>query len=283
MIRQGSIRNLKKIFVLGFATLCMGAHAEYVVTYSGGTVTSSGPYGSVTKGGWNTLTGGVGGNPSRSAGPGSASAGGPLVAKFTWNGNDWERPDHIYVVEKTTATWSGDSGHCDDGLGGKKTAFANGEISKGSKIRYIPAPAAVFELSESPSADVVSASSGGNSEDGPVAGAVGLTYTANVTDYAVTLFTDCDESFHKGANGLPESNTTDVLTPRFGDTTGYEDTITSGFLCTTTFRRELIGGWINPFHEWVVDGQTYSDTLLSEIESVYKSWWYIGRRFCCLE
>jgi hypothetical protein len=283
--------SLRKVFVLGFVVLGVAAHAEYRVTYSGGTVTSSGPYGSVTQTGWGTATGGVGGNPSRMAGPGSAAVSGPLIAKFTWFGNAWDRPDHIYVVEKTTATWGGDTGHCDDGLGGKKTPVEFGEVSKGSRIRYISGPTAVFELTVNPSADATFRSNGPAASDGMMAGDASVTYTAAVTDYALSIFSDRDTSYHKGANGLPESNTTAILSPRFGDTWVNPSTWTTEggdgnwmphYFSQPVFGRELIGGWINPYHEWNVGGTIFTDNFTTEWETVTKRWTYSADAFASL-
>ena len=89
------------------------------------------------------------------------------------------------------------------------------------------------------------------------------------------------------------SNSTGVLTPRIGDTwVNPVDFVREGdfddpdrfnhYFNAITFTRELIGGWIDPYHEWNVDGTSFTDSFLLKRVSVSKQWDFSPEEFADL-
>ena len=268
MTKNSNLSSLRRLLPLALLALASISHAgHWAVAYSGGTGDqwgySSSPY-SFSNGTY---------------GGGGSGASGTITARFTWTpdypGDTSVPPSTVYVFERCSA--SGTSGTGDsiapsgnNGLGDKPIttiqqlapSYAQTTVSStGTRITYKNIGGGTsFTVTASPSAS------------GQIN--AGVSYAASVAPYAVTIRSDRDESFHKGANG-PESNNTDILTPRFGDTwidpSNYTDGSLDdpvGYYTTPSFTRELIGPWTNPLHEWDVYGKAFRDATFDEWVSV---------------
>ncbi len=240
----------------------------WIVSYSGGTATewTSGtqPY---------AVSNGV-------YGGGGSAASGQITATFTWDyfqdGSD-EPPDSVYVLETCSAGGMSDNMHSaptgDNGLASgtvfSSTSPAPGYIqttanSSGTQLTcYIIGGAHSFSVTASPSASGFQGSS--------------VQYTAAVVQKAVTIDASNDESFHKGPDGTPVSNLTEVATPKYGDIGIDPNAAIYNFGAwwypvTISFSTELLRTWNRPVHSWDVDGTTYTDDFFSTYTSVPGAW-----------
>ena len=157
----------QKVLLVGLAIVASNSvlAGQYDVSYSGGECSSTGDgrhaewlY-ALTNGEWGgtALTGGY--PPNEGSGPGSASCAGPVTATFTWD-NEGDPtsfpPDAVFIKETSTASWSGDSGSCANGLLHPPTGGPNGQVSTGSRWTSIANPGNSFSLpSVNPLANVV--------------------------------------------------------------------------------------------------------------------------------
>jgi hypothetical protein len=176
--------------------------AGYSVTASsGGTWVSDGlngehaegPYGGLNPRGAGPATGGEGGNPSYPAGPGSASCSGQISMTLTWSGGSQNLPaPPVAIVKQTsTASWSGDSGSCSNGLGDEPVEVEDGEYVTGTLYSTVNGPGNTINRSCSPAA---SAALGLNSPTSLAAGACSVNYS--VAAYPVRLMTGSPKTDH---------------------------------------------------------------------------------------
>jgi hypothetical protein len=177
-----------------------GGAPHYEISYSttNGMATSTGPYGSfpnyytatTTSIGGSAITGGPGQSPDTFlAGPGSADCAGEVKAHFVWNnaGNPAANPPPAVVIvrESCTASWSGDSGSCSNGLGNPETGTTYAKSSTGDRLSIVTTNTDDFYVSCSPTASVTQLDP---PPSGYPAGSCGVTYSA--TGYVPKLTFD---------------------------------------------------------------------------------------------
>lgn len=169
----------------------------WIVTYSGGQWSSSGPFGTMsgdyggTYGG-GAVTGGPGLFPGTiaMAGPGSAKAEGEITATLTWDdGNDFiviPPPTAIVIREYCAVSWSGTGGGCTNPLGHAVVPdpMGYGASSSGAKYWIKKNPPASFDIHISPKANASFASGTG----APLmAGSCSVNYNVSASELGIAL------------------------------------------------------------------------------------------------
>ena len=279
----------QRLFALALFALAPAAHAgHWVTTYQGGKGAFTYSY---PQAGHDYAE-----DPATKRwGGGGNYAYGTIVATLTWTpdftGDTSPPPQTIYVLEtceaKGRSTPSGQpTADADNGLKSPKSVVNQVQpypfkaaTSVGKRITYMQTGGTTVVVLPS-----VSPSAQGSYE-------ASVWYSAKVTDYAVTIWSDRDESFHReGGTTVPPnapvpvtrvSNDTNVLTPRFGDTwvdpnTRLIETSLEGdkpyYTSAPTFLASLVGPWQNPFYEWDVDGTVFSGnyTTVSKLWKIYE-------------
>lgn len=245
----------------------LSCQAQWSVTYSGGQAR----VGTMPPTGYG-LSNGSWGVSLPTMGPNMApSASGTITATFQWNYAAGNPPAYVYVREKCLAQAQsaspGTLPQANNSLGSPtltSTVTVSGATRTtvscdGTRVSRIDTGGGgTFTLTASPS----------------VSGtfSINIAYSAAITTKLVTIDSSIDESFHGGANGIPESDMSNVATPRFGDTwvdpLSYVLTAERGLIykAPRTFTAAPIGSWMRPSRSWT--------TSQAELNSFSDDAWY---------
>ena len=183
-------------------------------------------------------------------------------------------PSYVYVLETCTANGlsgspgAGPSASANNGLGSHVVTTVN-QIAptynqtsvscKGTRITYQNlGGSGAFTVTCSP---VASGALG-----------CGVQYSAVITAKALTINSSVDITYHKGPDGLPVSNSTSVLSPKYGDT--WVNPYNAWYFVNPTFTSDPVGMWSNNlYHAWNAAGEPFTDSLLSTYTSITPTTW----------
>lgn len=211
-----------------------------------------------------------------SMGPGVyPSAGGAITATFRWNYRYGNPPtDGVYVSETCTAQAESTSPavpSANNGLSSGTSTTTSGSQTTitctGIRVQHISNPGNSFTVTASPSAS----------------GTIGISvvYSAAIITKLVTINSSVDESFHKGSNGQPVTDLSNVATPRWGDTWvdpsswQYDQSGNVIYVVSPTFTEERIGVWNAPTHRWTTSQavvNSWNDDLFFSWTSIPPEW-----------
>jgi hypothetical protein len=184
---------MKGALFFGFLVIvaqCWAGH--YDVSFSGGTCHTTGDYGdhswpyAAVAGGWGGTAPTGGSTQGGPIGPGTGDCTGQITATFTWNnGGDLNSlpPEAVIIKQTSSASWAGDSGACNDGLGDPAVPSAGGQTSSGVHWIARSNPGNSFQITVTPSATV---SAGGGFQFGPPEGG-SCSVTFGVETYSVRM------------------------------------------------------------------------------------------------
>ncbi|HVT11738.1 MAG TPA: hypothetical protein VHE55_05690 [Fimbriimonadaceae bacterium] len=213
----------------------------------------------------------------------SVTASGTVQVRVSWSDPNSPAPSEVFLIVNSNASWSGDSGQCDDGLGDKPIPTiipagvpGDGAISSGVHVIRKVYTGSPIEFDLSPSASYSA------TQEGESFGA-GITLTITPTQKAVEITCDRDMTFHKEGEMTRASNEVVNLDNVVGDTAATEHIGIDEFgfpshywFSTPTFFRNLFGPWApgnSPYNQWTSDPEHWEDTLVSEIVSVTPTQW----------
>ena len=221
-------------------------------------------------------------------GGGTTGDSGQITATFTWVSQGGGPPESVYVLETCAASANGDTNSlvpvaADNGLSSGSTTTTTVLSPTYSQIKVVSSGTRISNIITGGNDSFTVTCTPSTSSDL----SCGVTYSAVVTTKALTIDSSVDVSYHKGSDGTPVSNLTNVATPRFGDTwvnpnNGIyqynQDTgnVLIGYANAPTFTCQPIGYWsTNLNHVWNANGEAFTDTLFSTYTSITPTTWMV--------